>query len=411
MKRLLMLLLTAGLTIGLTGCGPEQGEPSPQENSGVESSRPELSLPEQSYDSVEEMPDFYIQVLMMYGAVEDPETRELRPLHASLFYGDGWKDGSELTAGDAYCWFLSFVNDLSTEEMEERYASPFGEDTGWFFPAEELESTMAAWFEGVTPEQFRADSSFYDAEHHGYRTLSGPGIGELPRLELGEVRAEGDLRTIPVFMDYASGADRRMELTIRITPDQKSYRFVSWLPENAVTSAGEAEDWLTEAMQLVQIEPSATGRFTDHGLGCPLLTAEPWDDPSELEPHALLDWYLRMGLPTTSRDDGVETRIAAADFEGALEQYFTPADPAFLREQADIYDADAGEYHAPLIGGRGMGSTFWAAPLSRDGDRQTVLISGASAGGPRTKGILTLQHQDDGSARLVSWDPDRSTMG
>lgn len=230
MKRLLMLLLTAGLTIGLTGCGPEQGEPSPQENSGVESSRPELSLPEQSYDSVEEMPDFYIQVLMMYGAVEDPETRELRPLHASLFYGDGWKNGSELTAGDAYCWFLSFVNDLSTEEMEERYASPFGEDTGWFFPAEELESTMAAWFEGVTPEQFRADSSFYDAEHHGYRTLSGPGIGELPRLELGEVRAEGDLRTIPVFMDYASGADRRMELTIRITPDQKSYRFVSWLP-------------------------------------------------------------------------------------------------------------------------------------------------------------------------------------
>ena len=143
MKRLLMLLLTAGLTIGLTGCGPEQGEPSPQENSGVESSRPELSLPEQSYDSVEEMPDFYIQVLMMYGAAEDPETRELRPLHVSLFYGDGWKDGSELTAGDAYCWFLSFVNDLSTEEMEERYASPFGEDTGWFFPAEELESTLA----------------------------------------------------------------------------------------------------------------------------------------------------------------------------------------------------------------------------------------------------------------------------
>ena len=26
MKRLLALLLTAGLTIGLTGCGPEQGE-------------------------------------------------------------------------------------------------------------------------------------------------------------------------------------------------------------------------------------------------------------------------------------------------------------------------------------------------------------------------------------------------
>lgn len=97
MKRLLALLLTAGLTIGLTGCGPEQGEHSSQESSGVESSRPDLSLPEQSYDSVEEVPDFYVQVLMMYGAAEDPETRELHPLHVSLFYGDGWKDGSELT--------------------------------------------------------------------------------------------------------------------------------------------------------------------------------------------------------------------------------------------------------------------------------------------------------------------------
>ena len=50
MKRLLALLLTAGLTIGLTGCGPEQGEHSSQESSGVESSSPELSLPEQSYE-------------------------------------------------------------------------------------------------------------------------------------------------------------------------------------------------------------------------------------------------------------------------------------------------------------------------------------------------------------------------
>ena len=230
MKRLLALLLTAGLTIGLTGCGPEQGEHSSQESSGVESSRPELSLPEQSYESVEEVPDFYVQVLMMYGAAEDPETQELHPLHVSLFYGDGWKDGSELTAGDAYCWFLSFVNDLPQEEKEERYASPLGENQGWFFPEEELESTVSAWFEGVTPEQFRADSNFYDAEHHGYRSISGPGIGIQPRLELGEVRSDGDLRIIPVFMDYESGEDRRMELTIRISPDQKSYQFVSWLP-------------------------------------------------------------------------------------------------------------------------------------------------------------------------------------
>ena len=32
-----------------------------------------------------------------------------------------------------------------------------------------------AEFEGVTPEQFRADSNFYDAEHHGYRSTSYSG--------------------------------------------------------------------------------------------------------------------------------------------------------------------------------------------------------------------------------------------
>ena len=42
MKRLLALLLTAGLTIGLTGCGLEQGEHSSQESSGMESSRQDL---------------------------------------------------------------------------------------------------------------------------------------------------------------------------------------------------------------------------------------------------------------------------------------------------------------------------------------------------------------------------------
>lgn len=354
------------------------------------------------------------QALLDYGAQEVDGV--LRCRYASLLHHDGWANFAELATEDCWAWYHDLLQaTLSTEEFQARYTSP-NDFPGWFFPEEELESAVLRHFEiqpGYSAEQLHQDTRYYDAEYRGYQFPGGDGGGGFqPEVCIGTVTQEGDRVMVHTWLDYGGGqTGTEMVLTLRLTGLDPAYRFVSWLPENAVTSAGEAEDWLTEAMQLVQIEPSATGRFTDHGLGCPLLTAEPWDDPSELEPHALLDWYLRMGLPTTSRDDGVETRIAAADFEGALEQYFTPADPAFLREQADIYDADAGEYHAPLIGGRGMGSTFWAAPLSRDGDRQTVLISGASAGGPRTKGILTLQHRDDGSARLVSWDPDRSTMG
>lgn len=50
------------------------------------------------------------------------------------------------------------------------------------------------------------------------------------------------------------------------------------------------------------------------------------EDPSELEPHALLNWYQRMGLPTASRDGSLETWIAADDLENALRESFTAAD-------------------------------------------------------------------------------------
>ena len=73
------------------------------------------------------------------------------------------------------------------------------------------------------------------------------------------------------------------------------------------------------------------------------------EDPSELEPLALLNWYQRMGLPAASRDGSLETWIAADDLENALRESFTAADPAFLREEAAYYDTDAGQYHLSLI--------------------------------------------------------------
>lgn len=61
-------------------------------------------------------------------------------------------------------------------------------------------------------------------------------------------------------------------------------------------------------------------------------------------------------------------------------------------------------------GGRGSGLTYWAAPLRQNGDSWTVLLSGANADGTRVRGSLTVLRQDDDPVRLVSWNPDRSTM-
>ena len=93
-----------------------------------------------------------------------------------------------------------------------------------------------------------------------------------------------------------------------------------------------------------------------------------------------------------------------------MRESFTAADPAFLREQAAYYDTDAGQYHALLTGGLGSGLTYWAAPLRQNGDTWTVLLSGANAEGTRGRGSLTVLRQDDNPVRLVSWNPDRSTM-
>ena len=353
------------------------------------------------------------QALLDYGAQEVDGV--LRCYGISLFYHDGWASFSELTGGDGWAWYYCrTLNTVPTEELLTRYASPSG-SAGRFFPQEEMESALLRYFEiqpGYSAELLRQDTRYYDAEYQGYQFPGGDGGGGTqPEVCMGTVTQEGDQVVIHTWLDYGGGqTGHEMLLTLQLTGSEPAYRFVSWLPEGAAVSAGEAEDWLLQTLELVQIQPNTAGVFTDNGLGCPLLTAAPWEDPSELEPLALLNWYQRMGLPTASRDGSLETWIAADDLENALRESFTAADPAFLREQAAYYDTDAGQYHALLTGGRGSGLTYWAAPLRQNGDTWTVLLSGANAEGTRVRGSLTVLRQDDNPVRLISWNPDRSTM-
>ena len=71
MKYYLPLLTALVLCAGLCGCTPSE-EPISAPEEPV--SQPEVVLPLPDEVPVEEAPDFYEQVLMMYGAEEDPET-------------------------------------------------------------------------------------------------------------------------------------------------------------------------------------------------------------------------------------------------------------------------------------------------------------------------------------------------
>lgn len=66
---------------------------------------------------------------------------------------------------------------------------------------------------------------------------------------------------IHTWLDYGGGqTGHEMVLTLRLTGSEPAYRFVSWLPEGAAVSAGEAEDWLLQTLELVQIQPEHSGR-------------------------------------------------------------------------------------------------------------------------------------------------------
>ena len=107
---------------------------------------------------------------------------------------------------------------------------------------------------------------------------------------------------------------------------------------------------------------------------CSLLTVN-WAEPEDLEGYRYCHWYMEQ----------------LSDL---------PAE-----EKRARYTPPEGE-----TGGRGSGLTYWAAPLRQNGDTWTVLLSGANAEGTRVRGSLTVLRQDDNPVRLVSWNPDRSTM-
>jgi len=91
--------------------------------------------------------------------------------------------------------------DLSTEELQEKYKSPFGPDTGWFFPQELFEPLVIQHFD-VSTEYLRSDPDIYDAEHQGYYIGGGGGIGAIPAIVLQDVEKDGDLRRLHILLDY-----------------------------------------------------------------------------------------------------------------------------------------------------------------------------------------------------------------
>jgi len=153
---------------------------------------------------------------------------------AGLYFSSDWKTPEELPVGDYFTWYLTMVwkEDISIQELQEKYKSPFGPDTGWFFPQELFEPLVIRHFD-VSTEYLRSDSDIYDATHRGYYIGGGGGIGNIPAIVLRDVEKDGDLRRLRILLDYGDGEwapNENKILTVRLM-GQGSFRFESYVAD------------------------------------------------------------------------------------------------------------------------------------------------------------------------------------
>lgn len=196
------------------------------------------------------------EMLLNFGAVKYPSESGgdyFRTDVVSLYYLDD-TDLSALSPDIYYSWYLSMISkeDLTQEEREKKYASPFGENTGWFIPQEYYEPLVKQYFD-VTTEYLRS-GSVYLPEEEGY-WLGGGGVGLRPVILLHSAQQEGNL--LRLYLTFTSDAYPHTPaeykiLTLRLEEDG-SYRYLRYetdanpseeqiaaaLPDNTAFSTGQ----------------------------------------------------------------------------------------------------------------------------------------------------------------------------
>jgi len=180
-------------------------------------------------------PTFYEHILLTYGGVIHTDEKNepyLSSTKMGLYFASDWKTPEELPVGAYFTWYLTMVlkEDLSTEELQEKYKSPFGPDTGWFFPQELFEPLVIQHFD-VSTEYLRSDPNIYDAEHQGYYIGGGGGIGAVPAIVLQDIEKDGDLRKLHILLDYGDeewAPNENKILTVRLM-GQGGFRYESYV--------------------------------------------------------------------------------------------------------------------------------------------------------------------------------------
>lgn len=166
------------------------------------------------------------EIILKFGAEVTRSDHVYHSTGSGMFLSPSWTV-EEMTPGGFNGWYLDYSNYIYTYgERLTIFASPLGENTGWFYPADLYEAAAKAYF-GLSAEELRAGEN-YNEEYGGYFSPHPVGRGYTPLITLEDYDQQYDLLTLNLSVSQLEAPDRKMALTVRLTED--GYQYLSYLP-------------------------------------------------------------------------------------------------------------------------------------------------------------------------------------
>ena len=166
------------------------------------------------------------EIILKFGAEVTRSDHVYHSTGTGKFLSSSWTV-EQMTPESFNGWYLDYSNYIYTYgERLTIFASPLGENTGWFYPADLYEAAAKAYF-GLSAEELRAGEN-YNEEYGGYFSPHPVGRGYTPLITLEDYDQQYDLLTLNVSVSQLEAPDRKMSLTVRLTED--GYQYLSYLP-------------------------------------------------------------------------------------------------------------------------------------------------------------------------------------
>lgn len=166
------------------------------------------------------------EIILKFGAEVTRSDHVYHSTGSGKFLSSSWTV-EQMTPESFNGWYLDYSNYIYTYgERLTIFASPLGENTGWFYPADLYEAAAKAYF-GLSAEELRAGEN-YNEEYGGYFSPHPVGRGYTPLITLEDYDQQYDLLTLNVSVSQLEAPDRKMALTVRLT--EYGYQYVSYLP-------------------------------------------------------------------------------------------------------------------------------------------------------------------------------------